>query len=748
MAAPPTRGRRPGLYWAAGVYAALCVSLWGVPLFNRLHVESMALLAAAAFFVAGYAAYGAFERGSAFRAVLGTQAALLAVPLVLMTVPVFWAPNCGYLLGLLFFGLFPVVTVGLAVAVAYACTGLGRGRFWIGALGLAVAALGPLYDLGFHPQFYTYNHVFGGVLGPIYDEELAIRPGLFAFRGLTVLWAVLAWHMGQRARAQGPAWRGGLLLLAIGACYLGAAPLGINTPSWHLQRALGGAHRTPHFILYYDPAQTDSAAVRRLADDHEFRYAQLAERLGLTVDAPIASYLYPSSEVKARLTGARNTSVAPVWLADPQVHILLPRYDGVFTHELAHVFSRPFGLPVLNASWSVGLVEGLAVALEPPDGRPSPDEQVAVVALRGAGADAEAAWTAVEERLVATLSPQGFWTGRGAVSYTTMGSFVSFLLHTYGPEPFKAAYATSAFEAAYGVPVDSLARAWTAHLRTQPLVTRSAEALASRRFSVPSLFEVRCPHHVPRYVRATRRGLDALRQEDWPAAEAAFDEALDQQPRYVSALSGWAQARLAQGDPASVRARLDTVAAPYQTTTLHLRRGDAWALLGEAEAARQAYAQALRRTPLYAHTTQAILHLRHAVADQPAVVEILVVPTSPAAQAERLRGRPDTSPAAAWWIAWRQLQAGDGAAAYERLRALPPLVGLAPTAQALLERRRQVWASQALAQAGAHAEAAAWAEAAAHAYARLGEVPESARLLDAAARSRWIQQATPRVSSR
>ena len=87
----------------------------------------------------------------------------------------------------------------LAVALAFALSAMPwrREKMLFCLIGGAIVLFAPLYDLGLHPQFYVYNHVFGGVLGPIYDEELALRPGLFWFRGLTLLWAGLAYFVGR-----------------------------------------------------------------------------------------------------------------------------------------------------------------------------------------------------------------------------------------------------------------------------------------------------------------------------------------------------------------------------------------------------------------------------------------------------------------------------------------------------------------------------------------------------------------------
>src|SRR5690606_20126435 len=153
-----------------------------------------------------------------------------------------------------------------------------------------------------------------------------------------------------------------------GLAYGFSARLGFNTPEGLIRERLGGHLATERFDLYYDPDSLTPGELQVVADAHAFRYYQLSEALGVDVPERIATYLYPDAETKAALTGARQTSVAPVWLPRPQMHLLLARFDASFGHELVHVFSREFGLPLLRASPAVGLVEGLAVALAPPGG--------------------------------------------------------------------------------------------------------------------------------------------------------------------------------------------------------------------------------------------------------------------------------------------------------------------------------------------------------------------------------------------
>jgi len=730
-------------------YAVLGVALWPVPLLNIVHVESAAVVAFVAFFVAGWAALAAFNRAAPVpvRHVLATQGAALLVPLALLTVSLLWTPNCDYTRGLLFYGLFPGITVVFAVAVAYALSGTGWPfqKTMLAGLGLGVAALGPLYDLGLHPQFYTYNHVFGGVLGPIYDEELAVRPGLFAFRTLTLLWAALAYLAGRWLRgyaAHGGERTGRVVLMGlIGAAYLAAGALGFNTPAWVLQRELGGHYPTDHFDIYYDPASVEPHELQAIAQQHEYRYAWLEGQLQMEGPDRIISYLYPDEGAKARLTGARATSVAPVWLSQPQLHVLLDRYDATFGHELVHVFSRQFGLPVLNASWAVGLVEGTAVALEPPRGAPTPREQVSAALLsaeRTAPRD-------VAAQVAARLQPLGFWTGRGAVSYTTMGAFVQFLMDRYGPERLRAVYARANFASVYGQPLDSLAQDWAASIHAMPLIARDAEALVTRRFARPSLFEQDCPHYVPPYRRAYRAGQSALAREDTVDAIRHFTAALRDQPRFVAAHRALAQVRLARREADAVIQQLDTL-AQADAPALAFALGDAYVIAGQSAAARQQYQTVIQQVPSFEHETRAHVVHRWAVSDRPDVVQVLVSGDSAGAKARRLRALPQRTPAVAVWEARQWMAAGR----YERASALwatlPSPLASAPDGQRdILRRERLRWQAVSALRQGDYATAIGQARQAARAFRGVGALNLAAATEDLMHHAQWAQRQSGHV---
>ena len=535
-------------------YAAAVAALWPVPVFGVLHAESSAVVAAVAFFVSAVAGVGAFERGERIGHAMRRSVALLAVPLAGLTLSLLWRPNCAYLTGLGLFGVLvpPSAILGTALAAALVAFRVRRPRLVAVLVGVAVAAGGTVWSLGFHPQLFVYNPVYGGVLGPIYDEELTIRAGLFVARAQTLVWAGVLVAVAR--------WRGGgggtfVVLGATGLAVLGAAavfsvPLGVHQSADGIERVLR-RRAVDGRIVVHVARETLAPEARAFAETAAFRLDQIEARLGARARGPVHVYLYPDEETKGRLIGSRQTSVVPTWLARPQVHMLEDEVERSLGHELAHVVAREFGMAGIRASPNVGLVEGLAVAVEPPDGLPAPEALVAAaLTLPGDAGGLDTDPAAVVRQ---AMSPVGFWGGRAAVSYTATGAFVAWLARTRGVAVVREAYRTGDVAGATGVSVEALSEAWAAHIHTVA-VSPEAQATAAWLFRQPSLFEVACPHHVPRYVRATRAGFDALDAGDAPAAFDRFERALADRKDHDLAQAGWVAAYAAGGGRATPRA--------------------------------------------------------------------------------------------------------------------------------------------------------------------------------------------------
>lgn len=715
-------------------YAVFGAVLWTTPLLSILHVETSAVVATASFFGVGLTMPSLLRGGHDLRRIILLQEAALLVPWLFLTVSLLWQPNCGYVQGLLFYLIFPGITVLFAASLFSLTMTLHvrRPGLMHAAIGVAILIIGPLYDIGFHPQFYTYNHVFGGFLGPIYDEQLSIRPGLFAFRTLTILWAFFFLLVASNIRREKSRIPTAATALGIGAFYVWAPQLGIVTTHEIIQQELGSVRYTEHFAIYYDSDVVAPRDIGFIAEDHEFRYSQLVEELHATVNGRIRSYIYPDAATKGQLTGARYTNVAPVWLARPQTHVLYSAYDHVFPHELVHVFSREFGLPVVRASVSVGLVEGLAVALEPPTGAPSAHELVSAALLsEGIETRGTLARSAdLSESVASRLSPFGFWTGRGAVSYTAMGSFVAYLIDAYGVEAFKEAYPWAEFQSAYDKSLDVLADEWVAYVLSLEAVSRSSQDVVAARFAVPSLFEKDCPHYVPRYRRIYSEAESALIHGDTLGAIRGAEEALDVRPEFRPALELWTALSVRRGEARAVADRL----APFQpdtlTTTLNIRLADALALVGQADSARVLYEHALERLPAFAYEAKTIVRLRAAAAENGRFMRQYLsaqVPVSiPTAPAERALAALAAAEDGRYEQAFKLLRTMrlDGRAAFESLGGEVQL-------------QRLAWIARFAYRAGMLSEALAFADSAAAAFRAAGAFNEASRLSDLRDRIRW-----------
>jgi len=502
-------------------YSVLAWGLWMIPVFDRLHVESGAVVATAAFFTAGLGmlrrmrSSGGRSNTSAYPGWARDQVAYPLAAGVWLATSMLWAPNCDWLRGAGLFATFIFPSAVLGVAVAVFVQAKLRGQRWVFlAAGVAIIVVGPVYDLGFHPQFYTYNHVFGGVLGPIYDAELVIRPGVFLFRLLTLLWAGLLVALATgRKRVAGAC----LLLLAVG--YMQAGPLGINTSRTYLENQFSGRVSGDGYALFYNRAQVSDSLLWVMTDELDWQMHRLESVLDVRPSDEVHVYAWPSPDERARLTGARHTSVAPVWLDTPQIHVIDTQFPRFVSHELVHVFSREFGLPIVHASRLAGLVEGLAVAFESPRGSAAADHLIAAASTGN---------PYLVQRTEQSLTASGFWTGRGSVSYTTTGSFVSWLGRTYGMERLKRVYANGEFENVYGKRVAELITEWQDYLGKLPVLARTAGEDADHSFSRLSLFEVSCPHWVEPHVQALRRAIES-------ADHDALEDVVARWPEYGAA---------------------------------------------------------------------------------------------------------------------------------------------------------------------------------------------------------------------
>ncbi|RMF87882.1 MAG: hypothetical protein D6736_11875 [Nitrospinota bacterium] len=375
-----------------------------------------------------------------------------------------------------------------------------------------------------HPPLFAYNHFFGYFAGPIYDEVVQIPLSFLLYRGISLLHlvellCVLTMLEGppgggwQRIRTRQPA----LILFTISAAlltllYLHQGELGIFTSRAYLQQVLSGRYETPHFRLFYPPDSRVAQEIEEIGRDHEFRYSQVSQFLQVTTSEKLVSYIYASPEQKKRLIGAGQTMIADPFNGEMHLNYR-PFPHPTLKHELTHLLSTSFAPPWLKINLNMGLVEGIAEATAWQSGELTPHQWSRAMFELG-----------LAPPLDTLLRPWSFWLELPARSYLLTGSFVRYLIDTYGIDKFKAVYRGKKFMQSFGKSLSQLQQEWETFLQSVPL---SPTDLAQARASLirPPLVQRTCAHEI---ARLKRRGWKAYRQGDYSQAA-----------RYFAAIQRW-----------------------------------------------------------------------------------------------------------------------------------------------------------------------------------------------------------------
>lgn len=545
----------------------LGVLLLFVPLLGDFHIESAILVSLIGCFWAGIRACKSAPKEHDFFVALRIAGYLFLVGLPLLIHALL--TGCFSIHGLAYWLLFPLPSIyfGYAIGRLFRMWDVLFRQTITVAILLAVGIGIFLYEFLTYPQVYFFNHVWGGWPGPIYDEVIKVNEATVFFRMLTVLWAVFLWHLPTIKADKFSKWIVAFSAFSLLLGYTQLTNFGVISPRSCIQKVLGGHMSTKHFELYYDHRLYDKYEIQLLAKEHEFYYQQISQKLNLSnrdSTDKIESYLYGHPWQKKRLVGAKFTSYVPVWLDQDQLHIAKQQLDGSLEHELVHVMAKQFGNRLFHASWSTGLIEGLAVAIEGGSSSTSTIDQIVV---------SEKPYPSAKE-LQQAFSPLGFYSGRSGVNYITSGSFVHYLLSNYPVADFKKAYKSGDIPQAYLTGWDTLTKGWYQHLNTVT-VDSVDKKIASRIFGIKSLFEQPCPHVISNFAQAWDDYHFYQADRDSAKALHALDRAVALADSLPPIKAEWSYRHLLADDAKTVRQ-----AATYQDTTvdLQLLYADAYAM--------------------------------------------------------------------------------------------------------------------------------------------------------------------------
>ena len=534
-------GLRP-LVWAV-LLALLAGVLAFVPLFDVLGYDfcfALGLAAALAAVDVGHGLVVVRGRPDGAPALLrlcatacAVAAALLVLPLLISVANAVRVRNCSFAVGFGFFALLPLATVVYAAPAGVLAALAVPWRSRLVAFAIPVVSLvWSLVRLYRDPAVFAFDPFGGYFPGPIYDEALRPPLTLLGFRLVNLVWIATVVTIGMAAVGRGwnaRRWRPGLLAAAVPlvaasiALYAMGGTLQFRITRGDLEQALDQTLTTDHFVVHYARGAKSRADVALTAEDLEFRYQQLRDRLDVQPKLPITVWEFPSADVKKALVGAGGTLYARPWTRE--IFVQTNRFPArVLQHEMAHVFAGTFGDrwfgmslawrwhgPLPLPAFSVGLIEGVAEAVS---GAADPDGDATIHEESRAMIEAGLAPP------LASVVGASFSTLAGRRAYTIAGSFSAFLLATRGAEKLRALYRSAGnFTDVYRVPLADIEAEWRQFLARQPLTTRD-RAQASEEFRRPAIFKRVCARELAARLVEAR----AIQHDD-PARAVAILEA-------------------------------------------------------------------------------------------------------------------------------------------------------------------------------------------------------------------------------
>jgi hypothetical protein len=453
------------------------------------------------------------------------------------------------------------------------------------------------------PAVFFYDPFLGWFSGAIYDDVVGISATWVGYRAVNALAlaalasAVLSATDPDTLRASAATLRRrrwGLHALTA-ALVLGAlaahgqrARIGYEIDREAIQEALGGRLDTEHFTLFF-PAKDGRLAARieALADDHEYRLAQLEAFFGAPFEGRVASYVYGSRARKRALMGADKVYVAKPWLGE--VHLgPVDVGDGVIKHEIAHVYGANFASGPLHVSarWGLvphmGLVEGFATAPEGWRSRLLLHQWAAALDELGK-----------LPRIETLMGPAGYFNSYGPLAYISAGSLLRFVAETHGPEALLRLYGTGDFEDATGQTLPALTEAWKTALRDRSRIPLDPEELDRARFLFDRkpLLARACPLVVARTEADSAR---LASRRAWDEVSALLAQVVAWRPDDPSKRAALARALAAAGRTDDARRQaLDVLDDDRTVRSLRARTeellGDLEQAAGDLAAARQRY---------------------------------------------------------------------------------------------------------------------------------------------------------------
>jgi hypothetical protein len=501
---------------------------------------------------------------------------LANIPLIISCISTFFIPNCSLWDGLIIYIeiVYPTALIALLCGIAFGVSSRSKRRtniylalFWILTL---IISLLPGYFSG---RIYTYGWQYGYFPGFVWDEAMELQSGYWWSRlwQLFIFLYFVLYLLPIRKNGSNP--KSSLLSLknktfkdfAIYMAFfliLNFASQGWNDNS-EIEEFLHDAMLFSHVQVHYS-FRSLSADEMKLLEYNIMKYqGEIDSIYHLDSFKTIDVYIFPTPDDLYKYVGTREASISKPWRHS--IYIIKQNLESL-KHELAHIMLADYGSFPFDISYSTGLTEGAAVAIEDDyDGIESADYFSArILQMKLALGVSE------------VMAPSGFLASAPSQSYVLSGSFSKYLIGRFGPEKFLKVYKERDFDDVYHVSLTELESDWKKQLDTVPM-DHYDSLRTLYYFKRTSILKQPCLRRIGKLIKNADV---AFKEKDYILADSLYALVITESGR-LKAIRGRVLSQLHLNNPNAALAIVDTTASAKETnnlSALRMLRGDVIAL--------------------------------------------------------------------------------------------------------------------------------------------------------------------------
>lgn len=579
---------------------SLCIILCASPIFRVVGFEYASLISlAVSIHLVFYVSEHILQKGNliaSLRTVAHPASVFIAIPFVLGVTNGLLTSQCDLLMGTLFYAeiVIPTAVISVLLGIHYSWMYERPLVRWIRVsvmwLATMVLSLLPGY---INPQIFTYGWQYGFFPGFIWDPAIELNSAYWWSRLLALLFAIgfliddyqlikagaKTWKEKIKVR-QTNFWQNGIFVsVPIFISLMLLSHLGITRSHRHIQQELSKTIDVKGSVVIHCNDSTFTYDELILLKYNCSLYSDsIRSFFGIKDNRLTHLYIYSSEEEMKKFVGTANASIAKPWMNE--LHVAKENLNSL-KHELVHTLLAPYGSFPFDVSWSTGLTEGAAVAVEDDYyGIRSQDEYSARILQLG-----------LVNGVKDIMSFAGFASESSGKSYTLAGSFSKYLITSYGSAKFLKLYGSRDYDIVYGKSIEALEREWITSLKPLQTPMNKYDSLRTRfYFDRTSIVNEPCLRRIGRMMKKGRELYDSSR---FTESLQIFSEVIHENSDNLSAIRGKALSLIQINDPLSAIRTLSE-ANGTNTHALHNLKGDCYMLSGNLVDAREEWRHAMK----------------------------------------------------------------------------------------------------------------------------------------------------------